>query len=85
MPTSQQIKVPEIGERVPNCDGSFKVGTACGVCARCKSRGYSLEKKEQAIAAEKERTKDLPADRVKLREQKVNVEVVMPATEEKKI
>ena len=82
----EEVRQPEIGERVPNCDGSFKVGTACGVCARCKSRGYSLEKKAAAIEAEKERTKDFPQNRVKSREQKVNVEVTMPAAaEEKKI
>lgn len=76
---------PEIGERVPNCRGSFKVGTACGLCARCKSRGYSVEKKEKAIEAEKERTKDFPANRVKPREQKVDIEVVMPTVEGKPV
>lgn len=47
------------------CSGSFKIGTACAVCERCKERGYTVEDQQKAREAEKERTKDLPADRVK--------------------
>lgn len=56
------------------CRGSFKIGTACaqqdlpeGVteCAKCKAEGYDVAKRDAAIAAEAERTKDFPADRVK--------------------
>lgn len=47
------------------CNGSFKLGTACGACPRCEARNYGPAEKAAAIAAETERTKDLPADRVK--------------------
>lgn len=47
------------------CRGSFKVGTACGECVRCQAKNYGKAEKEAAIKAEKERTKNLPADRVK--------------------
>lgn len=47
------------------CGGSFKLGTACGNCPRCDARDFGPDEKDQAIAAEIERTKDLPANRVK--------------------
>lgn len=50
---------------VPRCDGSYKLGTACGACPRCAERNYGPEEKKAAVAAELERTKDLPANRVK--------------------
>jgi hypothetical protein len=64
------------------CRGSFKIGTACanqdlpeGVesCQKCTETGYTPEAKETAVAAEIERTKDLPADRVK-RSQTIKIE-----------
>jgi hypothetical protein len=48
-----------------NCKGSFRLGTACGQCPRCQARNYGPAEREAALAAEAERTKDLPADRVK--------------------
>lgn len=56
------------------CKGSMNTGTACanqdlpeGVkeCQRCTEAGFTPKKKAEAIAAEKERTKDFPPDRVK--------------------
>lgn len=47
------------------CRGSFKLGTACGACPRCEAKNFGPEQREAAIAAEVERTKDLPPDRVK--------------------
>lgn len=58
------------------CNGSFIQGSACanrkeklpeGVkeCVRCTEKEYTKTKAEAAVAAEVERTKDLPADRVK--------------------
>lgn len=56
------------------CRGSFKQGTACanvdlpeGVesCAKCTEANYNATARQAAIEAEAERTKDLPADRVK--------------------
>lgn len=70
------------------CRGSFKLGTACaqqdlpeGVteCAKCKAEGYTTVKRDAAIAAEAERTKDLPADRVK-RGQEIRITQNGPAT-----
>lgn len=60
-------------EQAFRCKGSYARGTACanqdlpeGVrCVRCDAREYGPEQKAEAIAAELERTKDLPADRVK--------------------
>lgn len=56
---------PEKAERPVTCRGSFRIGTACGECARCKAAGFGPEEKKAAMEAEAERTKDLPADRVK--------------------
>ena len=55
------------------CKGSYTRGTACANvglpegehCVRCAAREYGAAEKEAAIEAEKERTKDFPADRVK--------------------
>jgi len=64
------------------CRGSMKVGTACanqdlpeGVesCAKCTEANFDATAKEAAVAAEAERTKDLPADRVK-RSQTIKLE-----------
>lgn len=64
------------------CRGSMKIGTACantnlpeGVenCVKCTEATYTPEAREAAIAAETERTKDLPADRVK-RSQTIKLE-----------
>lgn len=64
--TQQPRYTPE--ERAEGiCRGSFKIGTACGECPRCRKAGYGPEQKAAAIEAEKERTKDFPADRVKPR------------------
>jgi hypothetical protein len=60
-------------EKAFRCQGSYTRGTACanedlpkGVrCVRCDAREYGPEQKAEAIAAELQRTKDLPADRVK--------------------
>jgi hypothetical protein len=51
--------------QVPRCDGSYKLGTACGACPRCAERNYGPAEKQAAVEAERERTKDLPANRVK--------------------
>lgn len=47
------------------CRGSFKAGTACGVCARCTSRNYTIADAETAREAEAKRLAKLPANRVK--------------------
>lgn len=52
-------------EKPVTCRGSFKLGTACGECARCQEAGYTVADKKAAEEAELERTKDFPADRVK--------------------
>jgi hypothetical protein len=57
----------------PNCKGSYKLGTACGDCPRCQAKNYGPTEREAAIAAEAERTKDLPADRVK-KSQRIKIE-----------
>ena len=51
------------------CRGSFQLGTACGLCDRCKGRGFTPAQKNLAIAKEEERTKNLPPDRVKPKNQ----------------
>lgn len=55
----------EVKEKPVTCRGSFRIGTACGECARCKEAGFGPKEKAEAEEAERERTKDLPADRVK--------------------
>lgn len=64
------------------CRGSIRIGTACanqdlpeGVdsCQKCTDASFDQAAKEAAIAAEAERTKDLPADRVK-RSQSIKLE-----------
>jgi hypothetical protein len=71
-----------MSEKPYRCRGSFKIGTACanqdlpeGVasCQKCTDANYTVEAKEAAVAAEIERTKDLPADRVK-RSQSIKLE-----------
>lgn len=71
-----------MSEKPYRCGGSFKQGTACanqdlpeGVtsCQKCTEANYTPEARTAAIAAEAERTKDLPADRVK-RSQSVKIE-----------
>lgn len=66
--------MPEKTEKKYRCRGSMKVGTACanenlpeGVkrCEKCTEAKYDKIAKKDAIKAEKDRTKDLPADRVK--------------------
>ncbi len=55
------------------CRGSFRTGSACAnqdlpegvTCARCTEAEFTPEKKKVAVEAEVERTKDLPASRVK--------------------
>lgn len=62
-----------MSEKPYKCRGSFARGTACAnvglpegvTCARCTAENYDAAARDAAIAAEKERTKDLPADRVK--------------------
>lgn len=64
----------------PNCRGSFRLGTACGECPRCKAQGYTPEKRDKAIKAEAERTAKLPPDRVKKNfgQPQVIVQIVQP-------
>lgn len=64
-----------------SCRGSFRIGTACGECPRCRAEGFGPEERAEAIAAETERTKDLPANRVKPNHPDIKVEVVMPVTD----
>lgn len=56
------------------CRGSVRIGTACanqdlpeGVesCQKCTEANFDQAAKQAAIEAEAERTKNLPADRVK--------------------
>lgn len=63
-----------MSEKPYRCKGSFKQGTACanqdlpeGVtsCQKCTNANYTPQIRTVAIATEAERTKDLPADRVK--------------------
>lgn len=65
------------------CRGSMKVGTACanedlpeGVtsCVKCTEAKYDKNARKAAKEAEKERTKDLPADRVKKHSQTIKIE-----------
>jgi hypothetical protein len=65
------------------CPGSFVQGTACAniaanlpegvsVCAKCTDKPYDEAARDAAVAAEAERTQDLPADRVK-KNQTINI------------
>lgn len=66
--SDENIKAPQFTkeERAEGiCRGSFRIGTACADCPRCRKADFTPEKKAAAIEAEKERTKDFPADRVK--------------------
>ena len=68
-------------EKQYRCRGSFVQGTACAnvgleegvTCAKCTAKNYDAEARDAAIAAEAERTKDLPADRVK-KSQRVKIQ-----------
>ena len=51
------------------CRGSFRRGTACGECERCKAKGYTLAKKNLAIEETKTRDAKLPAGRIKPKNQ----------------
>ena len=70
--------MPEKSTKRFRCRGSRILGTACGNennedCERCEKANYAKKEKDAAKEAEKIRTKDLPADRVK-RSQKVTIQ-----------
>jgi len=47
------------------CRGSYRLGTACGTCDRCKEKNYTPAKAKLAQAEYEERVKKMPANRVK--------------------